>query len=313
MPKEKSINPAQAQRKAEKAKAIKKGTAIHFLHPCSFTNNLIGKAEAASRRNEKLARKNPDRLQKQLDDLKAIQTSGGTLTSHEKTILEDLERDVKAVRKAREALGDAAPKFGSGERRDGGNRGGREGRGGGILRKRRRDDGSSSEEDVPEDVKRIPMPRDTPPPIPKEALDKWYQKRRERMGQNNASRGTNANMMPLGNNERRVGYADGAPERPANVAPKVEAQTVYEAKPVVRDLRKEAVSFVPAAVRAKLDKSKGVGGLVEPEEADKLERAGYMGTAKIGGSAEEGECNETYSAQRGPRAAMVEEVEDEDG
>jgi hypothetical protein len=213
------------------------------------------------------------------------------------------------VRKAREALGDAAPKFGSGERRDGGNRGGRESRGGGVLGKRRRDDESSSEEDVPEDVKSIPMPRDTPPPIPKEVLDKWYQKRRDRMAQNNTGRGRNANMMPLGDNERKVGYVGGAPERPP--APKVEAQTVYEAKPVIRDLRKEAVSFVPAAVRAKLDKSKGVGGLVEPEEMDKLEKAGYMGTTK---KSEDTEADdEVYPAQRGPRAAMVEEVEDEDG
>jgi hypothetical protein len=216
------------------------------------------------------------------------------------------------VRKARDALGDAAPKFGSGERRDGGNRGGREGRGGGVLGKRRRDE-SSSEEDVPEDVKKIPMPRDTPPPIPKEVLDKWYQKRRERMGQNNAGKGTNANMMPLGDNKRRLGYTDEATEGPVNAAPKVEVKTVYEAKPVVRDLRKEAVSFVPAAVKAKLDKSKGVGGLVEPEEADKLEKAGYLGTTKRVGSTDMDEVNEAYAAQRGPRAAMVEEVEDEDG
>lgn len=163
---------------------------------------------------------------------------------------------------------------------------------------------------MPEDVKRIPMPRDTPPPIPKEVLDKWYQKRRDRMARDNAGRGTNANMTPLGDNERKVGFADGAPERPA---PKVEAQTVYEAKPVIRDLRKEAVSFVPAAVRAKLDKSKGVGGLVEPEEMDKLERAGYIGTTKKSENTGADEHRASYPAQRGPRAAMVEEVEDEDG
>jgi hypothetical protein len=311
MPKEKSINPAQAQRKAEKAKAIKKGTFQAPMSASPINIFLVGKAEAASRRNEKLARRNPDRLQKQLDELKTIQTSGGTLTSHEKTVLEGLERDLKAVRKARESLGDAAPKFGSGERRDGGNRGGREGRGGGVLGKRRRDDESSSEEDVSEDVKRIPMPRDTPPPIPKEVLDKFYQKRRERMARDNAGRGTNANMMPLGDNERRLGYADGVPEKAA--APKVEAQTIYEAKPVIRDLRKEAVSFVPAAVRAKLDKSKGVGGLVEPEEMDKLEKAGYMGASKKSGNVEVEDGDEAYPAQRGPRAAMMEEIEDEDG
>ena len=98
MPKEKSINPAQAQRKAEKAKAIKKGTFQAPMSASPINIFLVGKAEAASRRNEKLARRNPDRLQKQLDELKAIQTSGGTLTSHEKTVLEGLERDLKAVR-----------------------------------------------------------------------------------------------------------------------------------------------------------------------------------------------------------------------
>ncbi len=157
------------------------------------------------------------------------------------------------------------------------------------------------------------MPRDTPPPIPKEVLDKWYQKRRDRMGQQNVGRGTNANMTPLGDNERRVGHNDREAKRPENLAPKFEPKTVYEAKPVVRDLRKEAVSFVPAAVRAKLDKLKGVGGLVEPEEADKLEKAGYMGTTQRSESIEEHEENAAKSTQRGPRAAMVEEVDDEDG
>lgn len=80
------------------------------MNPCS---QLPGKAEAQSRRNEKLARQNPDRLQKQLDDLKAIESGGGNLNNHEKTVLEGLEKDIKAVRKARETLGDAAPKLGS--------------------------------------------------------------------------------------------------------------------------------------------------------------------------------------------------------
>jgi hypothetical protein len=219
------------------------------------------------------------------------------------------------VKRARESLGDAAPKFSSGHRGDREGRGGFGGRGGGVLGKRRRDDEESSEEDVPEDVKAIPMPRDTPPPIPKEVLDKWYQKRRERMGHNNnneagSGRDTNANNTPLGDNAR-------IPERQRTSSvntPVVEPKTVYEAKPVVRDLRKEAVSFVPAAVRAKLDKSKGVGGLVEPEEADRLEKEGYMkaqssveriGSIEIGGAGEGSSLPQS-------RAVMM-EVEDEDG
>ncbi|KAH7336172.1 WW domain binding protein 11-domain-containing protein [Rhexocercosporidium sp. MPI-PUGE-AT-0058] len=321
MPKEKSVNPAQAQRKAEKAKAIKKG-----------------KAEAQNRRNEKLAKRNPAHLEKELAELKSLETAG-TLTSHEKSVLEGLERDLKAVKKAREALGDAAPKFGSGERRDRGERGERGGRGGmrggrggaGVLGKRRRDDGDSSEEsDVPEDVKSIPMPRDSPPPVPKEVLDKWYQKRRERIaaqypGSNAAGggggggggvgggRGSNANNTPLGANERRIGNADGGEGGKERQSVVEEAKTVYEAKPVVRDLRKEATTFVPAAVRAKLDKAKGVGGLVEPEEADALERAGYMGKKATSEDATGTGGNEGYASQKGSRNVAMEEVDDEDG
>jgi hypothetical protein len=242
--------------------------------------------------------------------LKAIESSGGKLTTHEKTILDSLEKDLKAVRKAREVLGDAAPKFGSGGVRnsdkDGDMRGGfGRGRGGGVLGKRRRDDGESSEdENIPDDVKSIPMPRDTPPPIPKEILDRWYQKRREKMGQNRDARGTNANMTPLGQNDRTA-----AAVRP----PPAEAKTVYEAKPIVRDLRKEAVSFVPAAVRAKLDKSKGIGGLVEPEEADRLEKEGYMSLrGDSEGSGGTGRTFDTHNVARS-KTVTVEDVEDEDG
>ncbi|KFY73662.1 hypothetical protein V499_06264, partial [Pseudogymnoascus sp. VKM F-103] len=105
MAKEKSINPAQAQRKAEKAKAVKKG-----------------KAEAQTRRTEKLARRNPERLQTQLSSLLAIESSGTKLTAHEVRLKEELEKDLKAVRKARETLGDKAPAFGRG----GGDREGRD-------------------------------------------------------------------------------------------------------------------------------------------------------------------------------------------
>lgn len=197
------------------------------------------------------------------------------------------------MRKAREALGDAAPKFGSGGFRSGDRDGGRGGfgggRGGGVLGKRRRDDEESTEEeDIPEDVKSIPMPQDTPPPIPKEVLDKWYQKRRERMERDREARGTNANTTPLGRTDRA------APSVQAQEPP-IEAKTVYEAKPIVRDLRKEAVSFVPAAVRAKVEKSKGIGGLVEPEEADRLEREGYMGVRR---DPEKDEGEEGVSEQR---------------
>ena len=235
-------------------------------------------------------------------------------------MLEGLERDLKAVRKARDVLGDKAPKFGAGGgNRDDGDRppprggfgGGGRGGAGRVLGKRRRDEtgsGSDSSE-VEEEVRRIPMPRDTPPPIAKEVLDKWYAARRERMGLNRDREqggrgvplGTNANNTPLGQNDRRARLEGASTEKEKGEVPvrekmHVEAKTTYEAKPVIRDLRKEAVAFVPAAVRVKLEKSKGVGGLVEPEEADRLEKEGYMGLAR-----------------QESKAVVMEVVDDEDG
>ncbi|KAI1077839.1 WW domain binding protein 11-domain-containing protein [Whalleya microplaca] len=280
MAKERNFNPVQAQRKAEKAKAIKKG-----------------KSEAVNRRNEKLATRNPERIQKQIEDLKQITTNGGKLSKHEESVLEGLERDLKAVNKAREALGDRAPKFGRGGGFSGDGHGGN-----GVLGKRRRggggNDDDSSDGEVPDDVRNIPMPRDTPPPISKEEMDKWYAKRRaaaSNPNHNPSNAPRNANDTPLGGQRGR-----GQETTPPVV---VEAKTVYEAKPIVRDLRKEAVSaFVPTAVRMKLDKGKGRGGLMEPEEADQLEREGYLRTAASGGG--------DGASQQAPRGVTVEEVEE---
>ncbi|KAH9905280.1 WW domain binding protein 11-domain-containing protein [Xylariomycetidae sp. FL2044] len=277
MPKERNFNPVQAQRKADKAKAVKKG-----------------KAEATSRRNEKLAKRNPERIQKQIEDLKQITSSGGKLTKHEEAVLEGLERDLKAVSKARESLGDKAPTFGRGGPRSGD-------QGNGVLGKRRRggDDHASSDDDIPHDVRSIPMPEDTPPPIPKEIMDQWYAKRR-------AARTANANDTPLGERAGRPSHARETPPPPSSAptAP-AEAKTVYEAKPMVRDLRKEAVTaFIPTAVRMKMEKSRGQSGLMEPEEADRLEREGYLKTAP--------ERNTGGEPSAGPREVTMEEVEDDE-
>lgn len=159
------------------------------------------------------------------------------------------------MKKAREALGDKAPTFSRGWNRD-------HDSGSRVLGKRRRgsNDATTSDEEVPDDVKSIPMPRDTPPPIPKDVMDKWYAERRARREAENPR--------------------PDAEDKQKREAPVVEAKTVYEAKPVVRDLRKEAVSaFVPTAVKMKMNKGQGQGGLIEPEEADRLEQEGYLKTA----------------------------------
>jgi hypothetical protein len=251
--KERSVNPAQQQRKLEKAKALKKG-----------------KAEVQARRNEKLARRNPERLQRQVDDLKALEESG-QIKPREKQLLEQLQKDVNAIRKAREVLGDKAPQFGSAQTtstkppRPQGSYGGRDGS---VLGKHGRDGErkqawhdngyQSSGSETDDSVRRIPMPKDTPPPIPQQAR------------RNQGRHGTGANMEPLGGGRS----PHGLPPKPA-FAP--QAKTTYESAPQLRDLKKEAVArFVPSVVRKKLEVVKGSGGLVEPEELDRLEKAGYV-------------------------------------
>ncbi|KAJ9603497.1 hypothetical protein H2200_012275 [Cladophialophora chaetospira] len=237
--KERSVNPAQQQRKLEKAKQLKKN-----------------RAEVQSRRNEKLARRNPERLQRQIDDIKALEAAGD-IKPREKAILEELERDLKAVKKAREALGENAPKFGGGQRR-------REGDGGSNVLGKRRHDGErkqhqrrdSSGSDTDDSVRRIPMPEDTPPPVPRE-LRRYFPRKEE----NDA--GTQPNTA--------------LPPKPQS-APAV--KTTYESAPQIRDLRKEAINrFVPDVVRKKQEAAKGgpTGRLLEPEELDRLEAEGYMG------------------------------------
>jgi hypothetical protein len=240
MPKERSINPVAAQHKLDKQKAQSKNKKV-----------------VQSQRNEKLARRNPERLQKQIDELKELEASG-RLRPKDKETLTALEKDLRGVKRAREALGDAAPKFA--ERRDHGRddvrQEQRERRQG--LGKRRRDEedvaheiDSGSETDP--EVRSIPMPRDTPPPIP---------------------------------GQPRKAHA--LPAKPVPAAP---AQTVYSSAPQLRDLKKEATRFMPAAVAAQKARIKGQGKLLEPEEADRLEKAGYMAAEK---AAEAGEKEERF-------------------
>ena len=107
------------------------------------------------------------------------------------------------------------------------------------------------------------------------------------------------------------GGGDQETQESLSLKPVVETKTVYEARPVVRDLRKEAVAFVPAAVRMKLDKTHGVGGLMEPEEADRLEKEGYLQKSHH-------DVSEPQSAEPGPvsttapRQVTMEEVEDDE-
>ena len=252
MPKERSINPAQAARKADKVKALKKS-----------------KLEKHSRQNEKLARRNPERLQRQIDDLKELESSG-QIRPKDKETLEQLEKDLKGVKRAREALGDRAPVYNQSRRSDHGDHG-KDDANSKNLGKRRRDEphayGRGYKQDPPEsetddEVRDIPMPRDTPPPIP-------------RRGRDNRNNGPNASTTRGDNdNSNNSGNTPAQPPAPT--------KTVYSSAPVLRNLTQESRRFVPAAVAQNLARQKGEGGrLLEPEELDKLEKAGYGDAAHV--------------------------------
>lgn len=237
MPKERSINPAQVQRKLEKQKALAKS-----------------KKQVQGQRNEKLAKRNPDRLQRQIDELKELEGSGA-LRPKDKETLTELEKQLKGVKRAREALGEKAPTFAP-QRREHGDARDEQRERRQHLGKRRRDSQeahySEGEETDPE-VRSIPMPRDTPPPVPRPQREKFRDPQLQADG-------------------TRIPHA--LPGKPTAAAPV--AQTVYSSAPQMRDLKKEAVRFMPTVVAQQKARLKGQGGkLLEPEEMDRLEQSGY--------------------------------------
>ncbi|KAK6514679.1 hypothetical protein TWF281_004876 [Arthrobotrys megalospora] len=225
MPKERSINPAAAHLKSEKAKALAKS-----------------RGQRQQQRQEKLARRNPDRLQRQIDELRDKETKGLALSAHERKTVEELEKEVKAVKKAREALGTPQEQErgqrggggdrGGGDRGRGGFRGRGSGRGGfdGRQRYDRRtgDGGEDSDSSTASSVAEIPLPTG-PPPLKQLQIGR-------------------KDVEPL------PAHLTGLPSRPGaanTAAPKVAQPvvTTYSSAPVMRDLRKEAAVFMPAAVQ----------------------------------------------------------------
>lgn len=289
MPKDrekKTLNPATAHLKSEKARALKKG-----------------KAAVSAQRTDRLASRNPFRLERQIADLKALAADGG-LGARDKKQLEELERQLGMVRKAREKVGDnrvshsAGREEGSSRGRDGAGRG-REGYAG--LGKRTRGDGrregsSSDGTETDESVRAIPMPRDTPPPIPHAHPQRHDRGRGGAYIPRGPSTTGNANTVPLGSrpfpHHTSSTTSLPPPPHPSSTAPpsSTTAKTTYEAQPAIRDLRKEAVrAFVPAVVARKVMAAKGVGGrLLEEEEVGRLEGGGYVVGGGVGGGGERG-------------------------
>lgn len=234
--------------------------------------------------------------------------------------------------KAKETLGvsNTQPRGGGSFDRGRGSDRGR-GRGGpsGALGKRRRDgsyaDGSNSPEtsETDDDVRGIPWPRDTPPPIPES---------HQHLVRKPAHHTENPNEVPLGDMKRGP---HALPPKP-QVLEVTQAQVVYSSAPQLRDLRKEATRFAPVAVQRKLKLAKGEGTtLVDEEEREVLEKEGYAKAATgedgldeeearflqeveaVGGGKEEGE---TVDGKEGAgdaeivmKGVQIEDGPDEDG
>jgi hypothetical protein len=66
---------------------------------------------------------------------------------------------------------------------------------------------------------------------------------------------------------------------------------------------------MPAAVRVKIEKGKGHGGLLEPEEADQLEKEGYL---RAPGTTQLQTAQRDPNQDAGPRGVTMEEVEDDE-
>lgn len=235
------------------------------------------------------------RLERQIAELKGLEREKG-LGGRERKQLEDAERDLARVKKARETVGGTPtgnPTAGGAGRRRGEMV---------VLGKRRRGESREPEssESTDESVRGIPMPRDTPPPPPRHHHHPQPQQPFNEDKPPSATK--NANFEPLGHHSTRLHPPHHDDDDHNNkpdpiIIPIPSSKTVYESKPVVRDLRKEAVQkFVPVAVQRKLDASRGGGGggkgagrLLEEEEISQLEKGGYGVGGVISGWRMEGE------------------------
>lgn len=246
-----SVNPALAHHKREKAKLLRKG-----------------KAEAVARRDERLARRNPEQIRRQMEKLKP----------HETERLEELKKELQLVEKARKTMG----KETDGE----------------ALGKRRREDGdhdrdhqrqptrrrvqnrhdeisSGSASDTDESVRNIPMPRDTPPPVPRE----YWQARRNKQEQRNAARGgrDGAKDTTKETGEDPEAEAEAESEPKPEPEKRLPAQTVFESRPQIRDIQREVVqAFTPAAVARQQKRQKQQVAGTDREDSVKKEQQAHV-------------------------------------
>ena len=261
------INPALAAHKAAKNKSIKKG-----------------KADVQAQRNERLGKQNPERIQRQIDELR----ESGDLRPQDRQKISDLEKSLKSVEKARKALGERAPEFRP--LRDFKQDGDR----GGALGKRKREHGQDRHRDdqkrdgeesseTEEDVRKIPWPKDVEniQPIPR--------RQNQRSQPDDAGAATNK-----------------LPEKPAQP---VVARTTYSGSAQLRDIQQDAVNaFLPQHRKPAVPASETT---MSTEDKAQAEADGLTAAKKAADAAEkEAEFNimAGEAAAGGPSADLDEEL-----
>ncbi|KAK9369831.1 hypothetical protein V1509DRAFT_441708 [Lipomyces kononenkoae] len=243
MAREKGLNPAQAQHKRDKAHAIKKA-----------------KAEKSQRLTEKLSKRNPDRISRQIQTLNELEQEG-RLQGPDRKLLADLEQQLLLVNKAREKVHQGAgAKKGENLAKDG------ETRGLGLRERHQNKSGVY----VLKGLERRSMywdPVFNPTGLPPEGFP--YQEWSDGENESEDTLNEEVEYRP------ELGEVDATgiplPKGPAlrfqqpNPEP-APSRTTYEAAPVVRDLKKESASFIPASVQRIRQRKRSASA--EPQESD---------------------------------------------
>ncbi|KAG5520104.1 hypothetical protein PMAC_001180 [Pneumocystis sp. 'macacae'] len=252
MAKEKNYNPAHEFHKKRKQEYIKKA-----------------KAEKQRHRDEKLAKRDPAKIEAQILELRGLEQKG-QLSALDQSNLEILESDLKRIRKIRKHLGPIieSEKTKAREAKE-------------IKQQQKipknpersiyydpiynpygvpppgmpykewssmEDSDSSSEgPSTPESIAEIPMPEGSPPPS--SCLNKKERQHRQKYSKRpNKMMEKNNPVNSLDRPEKRI-KNDGSVKESSQPMPM--PTIVYTADSVLRNLKKESIAFVPTAVRHK--------------------------------------------------------------
>ncbi|KAG4301714.1 hypothetical protein PCANB_001804 [Pneumocystis canis] len=258
MVKEKNYNPAQEFHKKRKREYIKKA-----------------KAEKQKLRDEKLARRDPNKIEAQIHEFKRLEEKG-QLSALDRSNLSILESDLKKVLKARKHIGPIieSEKTKARDAKE-------EKRLQKIPKNPKKSiyydpiynpygvpppgmpykEWSDTEDDkpsTPESIAAIPMPEGSPPPsscLLYKKEKKLYQKRFKHLNKT-LQENVSISQTPLHSENRNKDENNGFVEEipPLTSTPII----VYSADSILRDLKKESTAFIPTAVRRKTISSQRV-------------------------------------------------------